>query len=227
MKVFIIIAVCLIIAGCDNAIAVKSYSEGKITDTDIVAVVDNDFVVFEDGFQSDQDIETNDDTEVADNRPDTNNENEVSDDVEKGWTKWAGLKWSDLYIKKMTIPQAQSYCQSIGGRVPTISEGRTLIKNCPATETGGTCPLTDTCSDDKNPQCYPAPEVQWAYPCIDTTGMAVSPYSCLGDPPHSLWLYVPGDKNAWAVGFATASLTQCGLASGSSVTTYVRCVKAL
>lgn len=56
-----------------------------------------------------------------------------------------GLNWSDASSAEMTWDDAVTYCDDLGGRLPTISELRTLIQNCPATETGGECKVTDSC----------------------------------------------------------------------------------
>ncbi len=56
-----------------------------------------------------------------------------------------GLAWSKPQ-GGMTWGVGYSHCQSIGGRMPTISEVRTLIQNCPMTVTGGSCNITDSCA---------------------------------------------------------------------------------
>ena len=67
-----------------------------------------------------------------------------------------GLDWSDASGKKMFTGEAVEYCENLGGRLPTISELRTLVQNCPATETGGECKVTDNClsyDDCRNDAC--------------------------------------------------------------------------
>jgi hypothetical protein len=56
-----------------------------------------------------------------------------------------GLDWSDASSSVMDWNTAIIYCENLGGRLPTISELRTLIQNCPATETSGECGVTDDC----------------------------------------------------------------------------------
>jgi hypothetical protein len=57
----------------------------------------------------------------------------------------AGLDWSNPSPNRMNHSNAIKYCRDRGGRLPTISELRTLIKNCPSTQTGGACKVTDSC----------------------------------------------------------------------------------
>lgn len=56
----------------------------------------------------------------------------------------AGLEWSTK-TKWMSWQDASEYCDEKGGRLPTISELRTLIRDCLSTKTGGGCGVTDDC----------------------------------------------------------------------------------
>ncbi len=56
-----------------------------------------------------------------------------------------GGEWSKLTNNHMHWEEAARYCKSIGGRLPTISELRTLVKNCPAVEPGGECKVEKDC----------------------------------------------------------------------------------
>lgn len=63
----------------------------------------------------------------------------------------SGLIWSTKTSTSFELRDADLYCESLteggvtGWRIPTISELRTLIRNCPATEAGGECGVTDDC----------------------------------------------------------------------------------
>jgi hypothetical protein len=59
--------------------------------------------------------------------------------------RFQGRSWSDM-TGELTFDAAKEYCSSIGGRLPTISELRTLVVDCDTTKAGGTCGLTDTCN---------------------------------------------------------------------------------
>lgn len=65
--------------------------------------------------------------------------------------RFQGHSWSEEK-EDLTIDAAKEYCSSIGARLPTISELRTLVVDCETTKAGGTCGLTDTCSSSVT--CY-------------------------------------------------------------------------
>jgi uncharacterized protein (TIGR02145 family) len=124
-----------------------------------------------------------------------------------------GLTWSDVSNNNMTWDDATSYCQDLGVRLPTISELRTLIQNCPATETGGNCKVTDSClswDDCRNDACDGC--------SYDTSGG----YSVFGDT-DSFWSSSERSDYtgyAWSVYFESGNVR-----SGSKLyKLHVRCV---
>lgn len=64
-----------------------------------------------------------------------------------------GLDWSDT-CDTYGWYGAIEYCENLGGRLPTVSELRALVKNCPATETGGECGVTDSCLSEDDCRNY-------------------------------------------------------------------------
>ncbi len=63
----------------------------------------------------------------------------------------SGLVWSSKTSTSWDMLDAEDYCENLteggitGWHLPTISELRTLIVDCPATEPGGECGVTDDC----------------------------------------------------------------------------------
>ena len=64
-----------------------------------------------------------------------------------------GIIWQSYhYFDTYTLQEANVYCENLylacrkNWRVPTISELRSIIVGCPATETGGQCGVTDECT---------------------------------------------------------------------------------
>lgn len=77
-------------------------------------------------------------------------------------------EWSELSSNKMNFNEARNYCRKLrdGGnsdwRLPTIDELRTLIQNCPGSETAGACKvseeegcLSSACLSDRYCECGP------------------------------------------------------------------------
>ena len=87
---------------------------------------------------------------------------DVDIDSDPNATEWSdpstGLVWQVGHGTNMTQDEAVSYCAALtidghgGWRLPSIDELRTLIAGCPATQTGGSCPLTNACMDIN--QCH-------------------------------------------------------------------------
>jgi len=111
---------------------------------------------------------------------------------------------------------AVAFCDEIGGRLPTIDELRTLVQNCAATATGGTCGVVDgcldkaTCCDDSCAGCEE-----------DKTGL----YSVFGDVSamNHHWgsssVSTPG--NYWIIDFQNAGIVVQNYAVGMNA----RCLK--
>jgi hypothetical protein len=89
--------------------------------------------------------------------------------------KFQGRSWTNMN-ESMTYDAAEKYCASLGGRLPTISELRTLVVDCETTKAGGTCGITDTCSSGVT--------------CWDTQACQ----NC-GDGGHSVF---HDDEHAWS-----------------------------
>ena len=127
--------------------------------------------------------------------------------------------WSNPAPKKMSWSEANKYCENLvengssDWRLPTISELRTLIKNCPATETGGACKLTKDClsyNDCRKNACDGCGS--------DNPGK----YSVFGDIEGFWSSSEQSDLTiiAWSVYFANGGV----YANGKNAKYYVRCV---
>jgi len=93
-----------------------------------------------------------------------NNDDEDSlycddDEPQKVWVDVkTDLMWQicDYYFSSYNHYYSDKYCDRLkwGGyndwRLPSISELRTLIRGCPATETGGECGVTDDCLSEED-----------------------------------------------------------------------------
>mgnify|MGYP001187745492 CR=1 FL=1 len=95
-----------------------------------------------------------------------------------------GLDWSDVSSSYIDWNKAIKYCEDLGGRLPTISELRTLIQNCSGTETGGECGVTDSCLSSED--C-------WNDPCYGCEYDESGKYSVFGD---TYWFW---SSSEWSV----------------------------
>jgi len=128
-----------------------------------------------------------------------------------------GLTWSGASYHSMWS-EAVTYCENLGGRLPTISELRTLIQNCPETETGGECGVTDEClspNDCRNDPCGGCEYDE------NNSGK----YSVFGD---SAWLWSSSESSdviyGWNVGFKWGYVSLLS-PSARGYHYYARCVR--
>ncbi len=113
--------------------------------------------------------------------------------------------WSER-SEEITWDAAITYCKNLteGGytdwQLPTISELRTLIKECPTTISGGTCAVTDSCLSSTS--CH---DDDICYGCEYNS----SKYSKTGDQ-GTLWTATSDSDNPsqdiWTVYFYLASV---------------------
>ena len=92
---------------------------------------------------------------------------DLSDELNFSWssvncTTIDGYTWSPPSSEGMEWDDAVSYCDNLAAcgysdwHLPTISELRTLVKNCKRTKAGGSCGVTDSCLsyDCWSDECY-------------------------------------------------------------------------
>lgn len=115
------------------------------------------------------------------------------------------LQWSEKSSKAMKWDEAMFYCENLSEgnfsdwRMPTISELRTLVKNCPPTQVGGSCPISDIRTN------YNEPCDGSKLPCYcSSSSMGI--YSIFGDK-EPLWSSVTAKyRECISVAYATYRL---------------------
>ena len=136
------------------------------------------------------------------------------------------IEWSNRSPDKMDWPKAIDYCRNLneGGhsdwRLPDIDELRTLIKNCPKTETGGECKWSEKNGILAEKRCFPVDTPCFCEEIENSKGY----YSRLGDDDW-LWSYSTDSfmtTNAWGVYFRSGAVVENDKLSKRH---YVRCVR--
>lgn len=132
--------------------------------------------------------------------------------------------WSPRSVQTVVYEEALEYCNNLTDcgfsdwHLPNIDELRTLIKNCPATETGGSCNVTDNCLSFSD--CYSEQE------CSSCEESNVE-YSKLGDRNIFLWsssVLSDYSERVCGICFWDAELA-CFNKDFESYFLYVRCVR--
>jgi Protein of unknown function (DUF1566) len=172
----------------------------------------------------DDDEDTNDDT--ADIDDDTA-------DIEVWEDPTTDLMWQlNPTGGKMHYGGGKSLCRELilgdydDWRLPTISELRSLIRGCPATETSGSCNVTDSCKVDdcSNDSCFgcdndsgPGPDGEYWHEEFESD---CSEEGCFDYWSQTL-LYRDMDVDCWYISFNRGRIRNTG--TGSKF--YVRCVR--
>jgi Protein of unknown function (DUF1566) len=222
-----------IACGDDDDDEGAGYYDPDVSDDD-----DDDDAAYDDDTGDDDDDDADDDADDDfDDDVDDDDSNEFSCQGDVCIDSASGIMWQNEDRDDRTgWEESKDYCANLdagegyggfkGWRLPTISELRTLIRGCPATEPGGECGVTDDCLDKGacwselcrscEPNVGPGPEGRY-WPA-DLEGIA--------------WLYWSsseqtdsGGDNAWAVGFNCGSVH--GLGISGTVNYGTRCVRTL
>ena len=126
------------------------------------------------------------------------------------------LQWSNKAPRAMNWNDAKNYCKNLneGGysdwRLPNIDELRTLIKNHPGTQSGGSCPISEKAGKLAGRD--------WTDDCRGRSG---SNFSKLGDTDWFCSSSVDNSRSVWRVGFYGGLV----LRNDVEAIGYVRCVR--
>jgi len=227
----ILIALMILIVGCgvDSA---PYHEVDAATDSDTDTDSDSDSDADSD---SDTDSDTDTDTDT-DTDSDTESESETESATEPpfcvGAGVWfdavTGLCWQDPpATSELPWAAAIAHCEALvlegydDWRLPSISELRSLILDCPSTVTGGVCGVTDSCTEIS---CWSAPTCSsW---CTEGAGpgLAGCYWPAVLEGSCEDWYWSSSEVStteAWVIAFAVASIGNWG--KGNDVG--IRCVR--
>ena len=216
-------------------------------DSDNTVISDNDTPENDDEDSTDDDTDSGDsDTDSGDSQPD--DDGDTSSPEQPAFPECSSasttpckdsankLIWSASNGKNAKWAEAKTHCDELtegsfkDWHMPTISELRTLVRNCQKTATGGLCKVTDECTasySTANPQCYnvdlctSTTNALGIERCGDKTDGS---YSLLGDASVYLWSSSEPDEDhdkAWYIYFKNANI----LNQKKTLTGQVRCVR--
>ena len=235
-KIFMICSLCLLFAitSCGDAKPTgERLPDSEVSDEDIVDITpetsDEESADEETSDETTEDVE-NDDPDTTPEYDDEDIENDDFDttpeyddlDIELPecsassetpcYDSSSGLIWSERSQNSMTWMDAIDYCLSYteGGlsewRLPNINELRTLIQNCPDTQTGGSCAVSDPdhlAGDDDRNDCYCEYYEDDRYSKFGEAGHLWS-FSTVSDSTDYAWgvsFYIGGPGIFWKPGY--------------------------
>lgn len=138
----------------------------------------------------------------------------------------SGLMWEKYSFEYVAGADADTWCdwREYAGhddwRLPTINELRTLIRNCPALETGGDCAVTNECTDvnecfveaDCMDQC-PPPPCRWP----DEMGDGVECTNYFHSATTATGEGFPSNAASWSVAFQYGSISTLSYGAAGGV----------
>ena len=139
-----------------------------------------------------------------------------------------GYLWENPPVAGMRWDEAVTYCNGLrlcgygpgSWHLPTVSELRTLIRGCPATESGGWCGVTDSCLSDS---------CEWE-PCVGCGYLSgPGPGGCYWDSALGGWCswYWSSSSSAGGASYAWTVYFNYGYVGyyDETYTDSVRCVR--
>ena len=182
-------------------------------------------------------VDDDDDTSDDDASPDDDDDSSPDDDDDTAETVWTDSTTGSMWQNGATVgsdnydqPDAESYCTGLtwggysGWSLPDIDQLRSLIQGCPATGTGGSCDVTDSCllESCENDSCGGCsdggPGPGGAYWPPEITGNVFCWYwSSLGFTDDT-------GSYGWGVYFSSADITYAGVANVEG--NCARCVRS-
>jgi len=224
-------------------------TDNDISDDDTADINDNDSMEpSDDSDTTDNDISDDDtadiddddttDNEITDNDTDTGSgENDPHECAVNPVTpcKSGNLIWSSRSAAPTDWDTAKSKCASYsegkftsGWKLPTISELRTVMRNCSNTETGGSCRVTDECvtwyEDINGVVCYTNPACKKVFGNVCSTDVEHSPFGETG----KLWSASYQTDNpgwVWYISFYNGEIANAQDWTDNEI--YYRCVHAV
>ncbi len=219
-----------IISGCDVFIPDDVKTDSTPSDGNSDSDSDSDSDTDSDT-DSDSDSDTDNDTDSdSDSDSDGDTDSDTDADIERE-TTIDGLIW-EIYPDgtAMSLSDAVTHCENLNlnghydWRVPTISELRTLVDGCPATETSGSCTTTDDCLSCLDDTCSSCFEDGGNGPDAGCFRKAVLNGTCGVYWSSSTDEIFSSEDRVWCIHFGYGMMSSCIVDSVNNGP-YVRCVR--